>query len=243
MHRPVGQRCSCNSTLPALDHGAGRSSVRSPRREGGSIAEQESSPHAGEIAEPWPAAGASGIARAEIQKLAENTRYRAECQITACGFWGNFQLLVGGAAAISAGIAGASAFSKQSIVAGSFATVASVLSAVIAAVKAGERAGVHERAANELNLLSERASRLHALSADDRGAADGLSPADLGTAFAQIVSERDDLARKAPFVNRRLCRLAARFLERGQSYFGAAAQTRREKAPKPRLVRRIWRTR
>jgi len=52
-------------------------------------------------------------ARVELGKLAENVRYRAECQITACGFWGNFQLLVSGAAAVGAAVAGASAFSKH----------------------------------------------------------------------------------------------------------------------------------
>ena len=85
--------------------------------------------------------GASDLAREEIRKLAENARYRAECQITACGFWGNFQLLVGGAASIGAAVAGASAFSKHSIVAGAFAVAASVMAAVLASVKAGERAG------------------------------------------------------------------------------------------------------
>lgn len=183
------------------------------------------------------------MTRDEIRRLAENTRYRAECQITACGFWGNFQLIVGGAAAISAAVAGASAFSKQSVVAGVFAVVASVMSAVLASVKAGERAGEYERAASELNLLSERAFRLYELSANEVGANGGSASQALAAAFDRLVADRDQIVRKAPFVNRRLCRLAARFLERGQSYFGGPARTEVAISRPPRLLRRIWRAR
>ena len=172
--------------------------------------------------------------REEIRKLADNTRYRAECQVTACGFWGNFQLVVGGAASISAAIAGASAFSKQSVVAGVFAVAASVLSATLATVKAGERAGVHERAATELNLLSERASRVVVFSAH------GASSTDLADELQHIVAESDAIARKAPFVNRRLCRLAASFLARGQSYFAADPGGAVPAAAPMGLVRRLW---
>src|SRR4029079_4251422 len=101
----------------------------------------------------------AAVVREEIRKLAENARYRAECKITGCGFWGNFQLMVGGAAAISAGVAGGTAFAEHSVYAGGFAVAASVMSAVLASVKAGERAGGHELAANELNLISESAFR------------------------------------------------------------------------------------
>ena len=168
--------------------------------------------------------------RKELRKLGGNMRYRAECQITACGFWGNFQLVVGGAAAVSAAIAGASAFSKQSVVAGVFAVAASVLSATLATVKAGERAGAHERSANELNLLSESAFRFIELSEN------AASPADLATALKRTAAERDAIVRRAPFVNRRLCRLAATFLERGQSYFG---EPQGAAAPHT-LFRRLW---
>lgn len=172
--------------------------------------------------------------REEIRNLAENMRYRAECQITGCGFWGNFQLLVGGAAAVSAAVAGASAFSKQSVVAGVFAVAASVLSATLATVKAGERAGAHERSANELNLLSESAFRLIELSAD------AASAADLADALERTIAERDAIVRKSPFVNRRLCRIAAKFLARGQSYFGGEPKGAAAPSATPRLLRRLW---
>jgi hypothetical protein len=155
--------------------------------------------------------------RKELEKLAINCRYRAECQITAAGFWGNFQLLVGALAAIFAGAAGASAFAKHSVVAGALAVAASVLSAVLATVKAGERAATHEHSGNELNLLAEETFRLHELSGDgDVGATD-----DLAKAFQAAVLKRDEHARKAPFVNRRLCRKATTFLARGESYYSA----------------------
>lgn len=180
-------------------------------------------------------AGASAeTIRAEILKLAENMRYRAECQITGCGFWGNFQLLVGGGAALSAAVAGASAFSKQSVVAGVFAVAASAMSAALATVKAGERAGAHERSANELNLLSESVFRLYDLSAN------ATSAPELAAAFEKSVAERDAIVRKAPFVNRRLCRLAATFLARGQSYFGGPQQEAVGTPQTPRLLRRVW---
>lgn len=179
-------------------------------------------------------AGASvETVREELRKLAENMRYRAECQITASGFWGNFQLLVGGAAAVTAAVAGASAFSKQSVVAGAFAVAASVLSATLATVKAGERAGAHERSANELNLLSESAFRVVELSGNAAFADD------LAGALLRTTAERDAIVRKAPFVNRRLSRLAATFLVRGQSYFGGAAKGAMPPV-RPRLLRRLW---
>jgi hypothetical protein len=221
-----------------------QSAVRSASREGGDI-DGLNSPARDQApaGDSGIVVGASGsVAREEIRKIGENTRYRAECQITACGFWGNFQLVVGGAAAISAGVAGASAFSKQSVVAGAFAVAASVMSAVLASVKAGERAAAHERAANELNLLSERAFRLYELSADEPPANAASAPPDLVAAFERLVAERDQLVRKAPFANRRLCRLAARFLERGQSYFGGPPPANAHFARRPALLRRIWRT-
>jgi hypothetical protein len=178
------------------------------------------------------------VAREEIRKLAETTRYRAECQITGCGFWGNFQLIVGSAAAISAGVAGASAFSKQSIVAGALAVAASVLAAVLASVKAGERASAHERAANELNLCAESAFRLYELSSGEPTEDGAAAPAALVQAFGKIVTHRDALVQNAPFVNRRLCRLAALLMARGQSYFAGPDQVTGA-AKKAGLLRRI----
>jgi hypothetical protein len=171
--------------------------------------------------------------RREIEKLAENCRYRAECQITACGFWGNFQLFVGALAAVFAGAAGASAFSKKSVVAGALAISASVLSAVLATVKAGERAATHEQSGNELNLLAEATFRLYDLS----GHAQPEESASLDKEFRGIVAKRDELARKAPFVNRRLCRKASKFLANGESYYGGS----RPRGRWQRFVRRVAR--
>jgi hypothetical protein len=166
-----------------------------------------------QLASPEPADPISTI-RDEIKEFATNCGYRAECQITASGFWGNFQLILGAAAAGAAALAGASAFAKHSIVAGAFAVAAAVTSGILATVKAGERAAAHEHYANELNLVSEAASRLYELGAVDRSGPDKLL-AD----FDAIVAKRDELMRKAPFVNRRLCRRAAHFLAGGDSYY------------------------
>jgi hypothetical protein len=177
---------------------------------------------------------ARGTVRREIEKLAENCRYRAECQITACGFWGNFQLFVGALAAVFAGAAGASAFSKKSVVAGALAISASVLSAVIATVKAGERAATHEHSGNELNLLAEATFRLYDLSGH-------VQPAEsetLDKEFRALVVKRDELARKAPFVNRRLCRKASKFLANGESYYNGSRPPGRWQRFVRRVVRR-----
>jgi len=162
---------------------------------------------------PEPDNAALVTLRSEIREFAENCAYRAECQITAAGWWGNLQLYFGAAAAITAGIAGASAFAKQSVTAGAFAVTASVLAAVLGTVKAGERAASYEHYGNEFNLISECAHRLYELSAVALPA-----PPKLVDEFKGIVAQRDELVRKAPFVNRRLCRRAIRYLEDGESY-------------------------
>jgi hypothetical protein len=205
-------------------------------RDGGQTTEPRTTEPSDADQLPGQAEAAPATLRGEIQKLAENCRYRAECQITASGFWGNFQLLVGGAAAISAGVAGASAFSDQNVIAGAFAVAATVLAAVVATVKAGERAAAHEQYGNELNLLSEAAFRLYELSA--------VSLADHGTPldeFEGIVAARDQLARKAPFVNRRLCGKANRFLEKGESYYGYYPKPGSQVGIVRRLIRRVTR--
>jgi hypothetical protein len=83
------------------------------------------------------------------------------------------------------------------------------------------------------NLLSESSFRLIELSENSGSAAE------LVVALSRTIADRDAIVRRSPFVNRRLCRLAASFLERGQSYFGAQARGGGE-LRKPRLLRRLW---
>jgi hypothetical protein len=164
--------------------------------------------------------------------MAEDSAYRAECQITAAGFWGNVQLFVGSAAAISAAVAGASAFSKKSVLAGVLAVAASALTASLTAVKAGDRASTYESSATEFNLLTVDARTF----AESGSSVAGVSEAD---AYKQLVKRRDDLARNALFVNRRLCRKAVRLAREGQPYFDRKLQGSLETGPVRRVGKRI----
>lgn len=175
---------------------------------------------------------------AELASLAKTCRHRAESQITACGFWGNFQLLVGGFAAVTAASAGATAFADHTVVAGSLAVAASVSTAVVASVKAGDRATEHERFANEFHLLSGRASRMLELTSAD------TEPAYLRQELDSLVADYEKLSRDAPFVNRRLVALGLYFLNRGRSYFepdpGLAERSRRDRGRAASFLRRLW---
>lgn len=190
-------------------------------------------PHHTEVRRELDEAARSTL-RKEIEKLAANCRYRAECQITAAGFWGNFQLLVGALAAVFAGAAGASGFLKHSLVAGWLGVAASVLSAVLATVRAGERSAAHEHSGNELNLLAEATSRLYALSDE----AQQRAPDHLAEEFQAIVVKRDELARKARFVNRRLCNKATTFLANGESYYSGGPKQGGQQGFLRRIIRR-----
>jgi hypothetical protein len=142
--------------------------------------------------------------------------FRAECQASAAGFWGNLQLLLGSAAAITAGVAGASAFSHQSLLAGGLAVSSSALAATLTTLKPGERATAHQQSGSRFDKLMHAARHLQGVHAAH------LDDSDLESRLNALIAECDNVTSGSPFVNRRLCRGAQRSLSAGRAYYATA---------------------
>jgi hypothetical protein len=176
-----------------------------------------------------------GLAAAVIE-FSANCAYRAECHVTAVGFWENIHLALGVSSAAAAGAAGALAFSDHGTIAGALAVAASVLSVTLATVGAGERAAEHQDCGNELNRLSEEGKRLVALPSN-------RNAGDISAAFEALIHNRDAVASRAPFVNRRLGRLARYFLDEGYGYYSRGdgrAEPGMMRRVSRRLIRGVW---
>jgi hypothetical protein len=139
-------------------------------------------------------------------------RFAAEWQVMAAGFWTNMQMGLGAAAAGLAAVSSGSAFSDKNVLAGSLAAAAALAAAVLAALRPGERADVHQKAAVDYHALTVEVRQL-------RGSAD---PADAPRRLAAVVAlERRAAAldAKSPWAPRRLARKTTKFLEKGEPYF------------------------
>lgn len=95
--------------------------------------------------------------RARSQEFLEDMRssswVQAERHAAAAGFWGTFQWIAGGAAAVLAAAASGSAFAAESVTAGVLALGAAGAAALVTALRPGDLTAQHMAAANEFHAL------------------------------------------------------------------------------------------
>ena len=78
---------------------------------------------------------------------------QAERHITAAGFWGNFQWVLGGASAVLAAAASGTAFADLPVVAGVIALLAAAAAALVTALRPADLSAQHLQAASAFHGL------------------------------------------------------------------------------------------
>lgn len=149
---------------------------------------------------------------AEVERLHRASSFAAEWQITAAGFWANLQFFLGAAAAALAAVSSGTAFSEQSVLAGSLAAAAALAAAVLASLRPAERAAHHQQAAGAYHALAVEARMLR-----DFGGAGGGTPSldELRKLEARCLQ----LDAESPWAPRRLARKTQEFLRDGRRYY------------------------
>jgi hypothetical protein len=139
-------------------------------------------------------------------------RFDAEWQVTAAGFWTNMQMGLGAAAAGLAAVSSGSAFSEKNVLAGSLAAAAALAAAVLAALRPGERADAHQKAAVDYHALTVEVRQL-------RGSPEPPDPAQRLAAVVALERRAAALDAKSPWAPRRLAAKTRKFMEKGEPYF------------------------
>ena len=85
---------------------------------------------------------------------------QAELHMTAAGFWGTFQWIFGGAAAVLAAVASGAAFSHYPVVAGVLALGGAGSAAIVTALRPGDISAQHLSSASGFNNLQNDARDL-----------------------------------------------------------------------------------
>ena len=144
---------------------------------------------------------------------------QAERHITAAGFWGTFQWWAGGASAVLAAAASATAFNEAPVVAGVLALLAAGSAALVTALRPGDVSAAHLTSASQYNEIQNLA----------RDSRDDIEAHDATAVRREIVELRakwNAVTKSSPRVPRRLVRVSEkRFVARGLNYY-----------PKPNLA-------
>jgi hypothetical protein len=154
----------------------------------------------------------TGDVRGFARQVEKNSWLQAERHVTAAGFWGNFQWIAGGAAAVLAAAASGSAFNDSPTLAGYLALAAAASAALVTALRPGDVAAQHLASAASYNELQSVARDLweFKLSAD---------ATEQRTQLDVLTSKWIAVTSGSPRVPRRLLRLTAAFNAKGDHYY------------------------
>ena len=161
-----------------------------------------------------PAAGESPTVDpvAFTRKVEQDSWQQAERHATAAGFWGNFQWVAGGLAAVLAAAASASAFSNNPTVAGLLALGASASAALVTALRPGDISGQHLRSAAAYNALQATARDLWQFGLEDHSS-------DHQKQLRALTATWVDVTAASPRVPRRLVKKTKSFTAGSLNYY------------------------
>ncbi len=148
--------------------------------------------------------------------------HQAELHITAAGFWGTFQWIFGGAAAVLAAVASGAAFSHYPLAAGILALGGAGSAAIVTALRPGDISAQHLSSASGFNNRQNDARDLWEF---------GLEHLDVNESRSEIsrLSRRwSEIMSGSPRVPRRLFKVTDRRYGRKGMYYFPKPQRRRE---------------
>lgn len=170
----------------------------------------------GDTAPQTPSEAGAAATSAElttyVRSLEQDSWLQAERHITAAGFWGTFQWIAGGAAAVLAAAASATAFNTMPVAAGVLALLAAAAAALVTALRPGDISEQHLKTAAAYNALQCAARDLDELRP-------GASDAELQSAVEALTSSWVDATSRSPRVPGRLVRVSSQFGQRGENYY------------------------
>jgi hypothetical protein len=138
---------------------------------------------------------------------------QAERHITAAGFWGNFQWVLGGTSAVLAATASGTAFADYPDVAGVIALMAAAAAALVTALRPGDLSAQHQKSAAEYHGLQVEARDLWELDLSQDPEECRRQVRELGQRWSAVTAG-------SPRVPRRLYRKSASLAQgQGLSYF------------------------
>ena len=148
------------------------------------------------------------------RNLEQDSWHQAELHITAAGFWGNFQWVFGGAAAVLAAAASGSAFSHYPQIAGILALCSAGSAAIVTALRPGDISAQHLKSASGFNNLQNEARNLWEFDLVHLDADDG------GKEIHRLSRQWSEIMEGSPRVPRRLFGVTdVRYGKRGMYYF------------------------
>jgi hypothetical protein len=147
---------------------------------------------------------------------------QAERHITAAGFWGNFQWVLGGASAVLAAAASGTAFADLPVIAGVIALLAAAAAALVTALRPADLSTQHLQAASAFHGLQIAARDLWEfdLSTDPLECRDQIRA--LGDRWTAAIAG-------SPRIPRRIYRVSADLSEsKGMNYFPSPSASKRK---------------
>jgi hypothetical protein len=147
-------------------------------------------------------------------ELELNSWRQAELHSTAAGFWGNFQWVFGGAAAVLAAVASGAAFSHYPFIAGILALCGAGSAAIVTALRPGDISAQHLKSAAGFNSLQNDARNLWEFEAERLDADESRSE------VSQLGRRWNEIMEGSPRVPRRLFAVTdERYGKKGMYYF------------------------
>jgi hypothetical protein len=153
-------------------------------------------------------------ANQHTRDLEMNSWHQAELHMTAAGFWGNFQWIIGGAAAVFAAVASGTAFARYPLAAGILALLAAGSAAVITALRPEHISSQHLKSAAEFNHIQNDARNLWEFSLEH------LDSDAIKNEISRLDGRWNEIVAGSPRVPRRLFKvLDKRYGKKGMYYF------------------------
>jgi hypothetical protein len=183
---------------------------------------EHSTPAGGEHSTPAGDEGGAAAADGQLRRRASeyvrdlemNSWHQAELHITAAGFWGNFQWVIGGAAAVFAATASGTAFAHYPLAAGILALLGAGSAAVVTALRPGDISAQHLKSATEFNQIQNDARNLWEFSLER------LDASAIRNEISWLGGRWNQTVAGSPRVPRRLFHVSdKRFGQKGMYYF------------------------
>jgi hypothetical protein len=146
------------------------------------------------------------------KRIEADSWQQAERHVTAAGFWGNFQWVAGGLAAVLAAAASGSAFSNNATAAGLLALGATASAALVTALRPGDISSQHLRAAASYNALQASARDLWQFGLDE-------ATSDQRDRLRALTATWVEVTSASPRVPRRLLKKAKTLTDESMNYY------------------------
>jgi len=151
---------------------------------------------------------------AEAHRIEEDTEHSAKGHFNAADRWGRYHLAIGLPSAVLAAIAGGTAFSDLTEVAGALAILSTALTTVLTFLKPSEHAENHKAVAGQYLALRNQTRLFRELDLDETTDMDSAKER-----LVELARSRDDLNQASPGIARKDYEKAKKDIDKGRSQY------------------------